>query len=178
VSVLTTERAGLRSALPQDHEAISALLAEPLSFLYPGGQEWLSRRLATLAETGRATVVASGATVIAVAIETWKPAGRVKLSTFFVCPESRQSGVGALLAANLVQRWNAERRPEAYVTVSESAVEALSRVLVPLGFAHLAMESNRYGVGRHEHVLTWLGQSGSSSPPSDIPRRRNSSWPR
>lgn len=141
-----------------EHAAVRALLAEPLDALYPGGRRWLDRRLSELSQAGRLTVVGPAGRPFAVALETWKPAGRVKLSTFYVAPHARRAGVGAALADAVVRRWAREGRNSVYVTVASQAAPALERVLLPRGFTPLAVELDRYGLGRDEHVLAWVGR--------------------
>lgn len=138
-----------------EHRAVEALLAEPLGNLYPGGRLWLARRLAAMPEAGRVTVLGSTGSPVAVALETWKPAGRVKLSTFYVAPEARRQGAGRALTASLTSRWLAEHRESAYVTVASQHSAALESLLRPFGFTPWAVSSARYGPGRDEHVLAW-----------------------
>lgn len=91
------------------------------------------------------------------AVETWKPAGRVKLSTFYVAPDARRQGCGRALAEAVTARWSAEGRGNAFVTVAAEHAAALAGVLLPVGFTPLAVERDRYGTGRDEHVLVWAG---------------------
>lgn len=142
---------------PAEHAAVASLLAEPLGALYPLGRAWLARRLGEIPLAGRVTVLGPEGDPAAVAVETWKPAGRLKLSTFYVAPVARGQGCGRALAAALTSRWSAEGRSSAYVTVAAEQVAAVARVLLPVGFTPLAIARDRYGPRRDEHVLVWAG---------------------
>lgn len=155
----------VRVADPAEHRAVEVLLAEPLGDLYPGGRAWLARRLAAVPEFGRVTVVGPVGSPVAVAVETWKPAGRVKLSTFYVAPEARRQRAGRALAASLTSRWLAERRDSAYVTVASQHSVALESLLRPSGFTPWAVARARYGPGRDEHVLAWAAAPGGLRQP-------------
>lgn len=145
----------VRVADPAEHSAVEALLAGPLDALYPGGQAWLTRRLAAVPGAGRVTVLGSAGRPVGVAVETWKPGGRVKLSTFYVAPAARRQGAGQALAAAVNARWRAERREGVYVTVASQHAAALELLLRPVGFTPWAVVPGRYGPGRDEHVLVW-----------------------
>lgn len=169
---MTPTRTGFRPCTGADLPAVRALLDDPLGELYPGGRAWLDRRLAGARTAGRLTVTGPSGMPDAVAIETWKPGGRVKLSTFFVRPGARHAGVGTALALSLVGRWRAEARDDVYVTVAADCAPALSAVLLPVGFTLLAVKRERYGPGRDEHVLAWFGHGDAARPEAGEPARR------
>lgn len=139
-----------------DRESVTALL-DDLPRLYPGGSSWLSARLTDCSDgRARCSLIEQDGRLIAASIETPKPAGAIKLSTFFVDANYRNGGVGSHLARHLRARWSREGACEAYVTCDETVVCALSGVLVPLGFMESAALPNRYRQGATEVVLRAL----------------------
>ena len=134
---------------------VVALLHE-LPVLYPGGAEWLQRRL-TDVEHGYAycRLVWRDEELVGVAIETPKPVHRLKLSTLFVRPDVRRRGVGRFLTTMLVTEWLSTYRTNCYVTVAQTRCGALNRLLQPLGFSHTITVEARYGADRNECVLSW-----------------------
>lgn len=125
--------------------------------LYPGGDEWLDRRLSeTLAGEAECLLIKDGCSVLGVCIVTPKPRA-LKISTLLVCSEARGHGVGASLLSRALEIASDKQLQETYITVAHHLAEPLTDWLVPWGFTRTALEMNRYGVGRHECVLTRLG---------------------
>jgi len=124
--------------------------------LYPDGARWLSRRLDDV-ENGDAwcTLGIDRARPIAAAIETPKPSGAIKLSTFYVDPTQQGRGVGSLLIADVMEGWVRNGIRQAYVTVASSREFAIRAFLEERGFQRAAQERNRYGRGRDEIIFTW-----------------------
>jgi len=141
---------------PEDVDRVQSVLAV-LPDLYPGGETWLQRRLDdALAGRARCTVVEVHRTVAGVAIETPKPLGCLKLSTFLVGDEYRNRGVGSSFARFLRARWTLERVEQVHVTVAEQNFEQVRRTFEPVGFLTVAHEIARYGPGRNEYVMSCL----------------------
>ena len=125
--------------------------------LYPAGDVWLAQRLDTCLIGGpRCTLVECGSEVAALAIETPKANGSLKLSTFFVAPAFRRCGLGALLSEALQARWVGEGWDEVYVTCDESVHGALASLWAPLGFMTFAAVPGRYRQGSTEMVMRAL----------------------
>jgi ribosomal protein S18 acetylase RimI-like enzyme len=124
--------------------------------LYPHGEAKLRRRCEdALGGRARGHVVTSGSAVIAFAMESPKGPGLIKLSTIWVHPQFRGSGVGRSVAASLVQQWRDTRIERVHVTARLGVHSSVAGALAPFGFTMVACEENRYGVGEHEAVLAW-----------------------
>ena len=139
--------------LPQVGDALGFLPE-----LYPGGDLWLSRKIADIRkERSRCLVaVAVAQQVLAgVAIETFKSPGVVKLSTFYVETDSRRKGVGTAMLERLTGRWRVEGVRHAYVTVASTKAEELEPLLLRHDFVCRTVHEGRYGMGRNEHVFDW-----------------------
>lgn len=137
-------------------EEVTALLSV-VPQLYPAGDAWLRRRLADILEgSAQCSVVKRGGRLVAAAILTPKGQEVVKLSTFFVAPEARNSGVGSRLLDALLADLDQANVKETYVTVAHHLAVPLMGLFVPRGFTPCAIEMDRYGEGRHEVVLTRL----------------------
>ena len=145
---------------PADVPAVRSLLVDlPLS--YPGAEAWLERRLQDcLAERARCMIARAPDGVVGITILTPK-ALATKLSTIYVRPDFRRSGLGGRLLDQVLRdaRGWAPRdaRGETYVTVAHHTWGQLERLLLGRGFTRTAFEPNRYGQGRHEIVATRLG---------------------
>ena len=142
------------------------MVGDVIERLYPGGVEWLDRKLHTQARdptSVRCTLAEAGSTLLGLTIETVKGMGLTKLSTIWVNDSVRGRGIGTKLIDACVANWMRERRSETYVTVSLQLVEVVARLLVPAGFFLRAVEPNRYGRGRDEVILTWTPESAARS---------------
>lgn len=143
-----------------DVPAVRSLLVDlPLS--YPGAEAWLERRLQDcLDERARCMIATTPDGVVGVTILTPK-ALATKLSTIYVRPDFRRSGLGGRLLDQVLRdaRGWAPRdaQGETYVTVAHHTWGQLERLLLGRGFTRTAFEPNRYGQGRHEIVATRLG---------------------
>jgi GNAT superfamily N-acetyltransferase len=120
---------------PADRYSVSAELSPILDCLYPGGAKWLRRRLDDV-ERGRAraTVAACGSRLAGVSIETPKEERRIKLSTLWVRPSWRRTGVGTSLLEDCRLRWLKSDTPRADVTCASSAASDLAPLLHASGF--------------------------------------------
>lgn len=136
--------------------------------LYPGGAKWLRRRLDDV-ERGkaRARVVSCGDCLAGVSIETPKEERRIKLSTLWVRPELRRSGVGAALLREGRRRWLTGDAPRTDVTCATSAASELAPLLHAAGFSLQHVARDRYGEGRHELVFSWFPDANLPSAPRD-----------
>ncbi|QZT57122.1 GNAT family N-acetyltransferase [Mycolicibacterium austroafricanum] len=149
-------RPQVRDLRPEDLPAVRSLLTV-LPELYPQGETWLHHRLEdALAGRARCTLAEVGNAVAGVAIETPKAFGRLKLSTFLIADEHRNSGVGGTFIRLLHDRWIDENIDQVHVTVAESRHDQVRRAFEPVGFLTVAHEIDRYGPGRTEYVMTCL----------------------
>jgi ribosomal protein S18 acetylase RimI-like enzyme len=143
------------------HGPVSSLLCE-LPFLYPRGDEWLTRRLMDVCR-GRAIchLAVRNGDLLGVAIETPKGSRGWKLSTLLVDERSRRQGVGQKLVGTCWKGWVQSGISRNIVTVRKGREKALLGLLRPFGFRIIAEHVDRYGPGRSEVVLA---------------RHENSSW--
>jgi ribosomal protein S18 acetylase RimI-like enzyme len=163
-TVVTFSRSPQVRRLQRDDVAQVTAILSILPDLYPGGDEWLNRRLIDALEgRARCTLLAVDKQLAGVAIETPKGAGRLKLSTFYVADEFRNGGHGGSLIRVLRDQWVADRLAEVYLTVAEQNHEQLRRVFEPVGFLTLTCENDRYGTDRNEYVMTCLPSSDGCS---------------
>lgn len=132
--------------------------------LYPDGGLLLCQTLEeAIAGYSRASVVVRAdvpGKPLALAAERFKGAHRVKLSTFWVSPDTRRHGVGGLLLSTVIRKWKMTHVGSASVTVREARSEALESLFSRQGFTRLLTDLNRYGDGEHEVVLTWSASTG------------------
>ena len=145
-------------------------LLSVLPELYPGGDQWLQRRLTdSLAGQARCIVVEDYMTrsLCAVAIVTPKSSTSLKLSTFYVAQEYRLQGIGTLLLHALMRTWQQQPLSEVYVTVAHHIEPEFRNLFKPAGFNRIALEEDRYGPGRHEAVWKRQWDTGSCSPVLD-----------
>jgi GNAT superfamily N-acetyltransferase len=137
-----------------DRPAVTSLLSV-LPRLYPGGSEWLQRRL-TDSLNGRAECIVvqdiNSLEIAGVAIVTPKTAGSLKLSTFYVTEEYRSQGLGSLLLKELFETCDQQSINDIYVTVAHHIEDSLARLIEPADFRPVALIKDRYGPGRHEGV--------------------------
>lgn len=150
----------MRSMDALDVPAVRSLLTD-LPRDYPNADAWLPRRLQDcLAGRARCTVAAIRDDVVGVTILTPK-AIATKLSTIYVRPDFRRSGIGSRLLDHVLrdyETWVPGRaRGDLYVTVAEHTWSQLEGLLSSRGFTRTAFERDRYGRGRHEIVATRLG---------------------
>lgn len=139
-----------------DVDQVTALL-HVLPGLYPCGDEWLVRRLRDVLEgNADCKLVEREGRIVAAAILTPKSAGVVKLSTFFVAEDCRHLGVGAELLRTVLNEVDRAGVRELYVTVAHHLAQPLVALFGPHGFTRTAFERDRYGLGRHELVLSRL----------------------
>lgn len=136
------------------HDEVREML-DFLPVLYPGGSEWLERRLCQV-DDGTAVVHAvraDGGQLAGVMLGVLKPSGRFKISTLFVREEYRRRGVGgALLDAALVHA-RVRGAKETYITGATSIRAELAPLLASRSFTRVATEISRYGEGRDEDVF-------------------------
>ncbi|NWJ70759.1 hypothetical protein HX744_09535 [Pseudonocardia sp. ICBG1122] len=152
-------RATLRSFTEADRDRVLRLLTV-LPLLYPGGADWLVRRLDEVRSGGPVcTLIELSGNLAGVSIETPKSLSSIKLSTFFIDDRFRRQGLGLFLARSLVNRWRAIGVNFSYVTVAHTRSEALLSCLGAVGFEYADTEPHRYGEGRHEVILQWRDSS-------------------
>lgn len=112
---------------------------------YPGGLDWLERRLDDI-ETGRADLwqVCEDRRTLGWAIVTPKGLHQVKLSTFYIAAGVRGLGLGSKLLGALVTDWQRRDILSAHVTVDEGDFATCSFFEVQ-GFTPLPGSSRAYG---------------------------------
>lgn len=150
----------LRPYGERDWVLVMKRLAPLLATSYPGGDQWLSRRLMDVeAGRARAQLVTLRGNLGGIAIETPKAGSCVKLSTLWLAAPLRGRGLGHELLETCTSRWRATGVPSAWITASGAAVEGVGALVTQHGFQLTARERNRYGVGRDEWVFHWSPDS-------------------
>ncbi len=123
---------------------------------YPDGDLWLSRRLDDVEDgNGHAQIIAGGHQLQGLLIETPKPHGCIKLSTLWISPELRRTGLGTKILEARTASWVASGAPRVWITASAIARTQLEPLLSAHGFTLIACETDRYGRGRDEFVYQW-----------------------
>lgn len=132
-----------------------ARLLDFLPALYPGGAQWLDRRLAEV-ERGEAVCLSArrGTELVGVAIGKLKADGRYKLCTLYVAPEARRHGAGRMLLRGITNAANRASATEIYVTAAHTVSFQVWRLVRSEGFLPVVTQLNRYGAGRHETVFS------------------------
>lgn len=130
-------------------------LLSVLPTLYPRGDAWLHRRLADVARgDAQCRVVTFGGEICGAAILTPKRPRITKLSTLYVAPAARRRGLGSDLIDEVLRDLDGSGNQEVYVTVAHHLSGPLTTLLRPRGFTATALEYHRYGLDRHELVLS------------------------
>lgn len=154
----------LRSYREPDCSATHNLLAD-IDVLYPGGHDWLTRRLTDVLD-GRAECVllaerlnhVSADHLVGAAILSPKDglsprlSNRVKISTFIIAPSHRGRGLATRFIADLAVTWRTQGT-RVHLTCPAPQAEAFYGVLKKAGFRWMAVERDRYGRGRDEAVF-------------------------
>ncbi|WP_162257724.1 GNAT family N-acetyltransferase [Agromyces sp. Root81] len=124
-----------------------------LPVLYPGGAEWLTKRLIDV-ERGRAwaDLVRVNGELVGISIALKKPSGRLKISTLFIAPEARSHGYGSALLDRMLKRAAESGAPEVYITGASTVRAQLEPLLSSRDFERVALEQGRYGPGRDEDI--------------------------
>jgi len=135
---------------------------------YPGGLDWLERRLDDV-EADRAQIwrAALGATAVGYAIASPKGRRRTKLSTIYVAPRARGFGVGRGLLANVARDWWAREVEQAFVTVDEGD-HATRSFLAANGYASLPDGRRAYGDRFDVAYAAWPELLGAPELPGAI----------
>lgn len=129
-------------------------LLDFLPVLYPGGSDWLARRLDDVVRGDASCVVLERDTeVIGVAIGVIKSESRFKICTLYVRPSARRLGGGSALLAEVLEVAKASGAKHAYITAAHTVSNELWSVLRPSGFRQIVTQLDRYGHGRHETVF-------------------------
>lgn len=151
-----SDRDLLRPCLNADRRVILRDLLPQLERSYPGSDRWLPRRLDDiLAGSARAFLARDLHGLRAIAIETPKGAGRLKLSTVWVAERARHNGLGSRLIAESQRRWLEAGLQEVWVTVSPRSYQSMSKLLVANGFLFAGVDPDRYGEARPEAIFSW-----------------------
>lgn len=121
---------------------------------YPGGADWLDRRLdSVLGGCGRGLLATVDGYPAGFAISTEKGERIEKLSSLFVHPSMRGLGCGRRLIGALSDLWHANDVHDAYVTCA-AGDRATEHFFKRHGFVPVAVVQDRYGPGRDETVLS------------------------
>ncbi len=149
----------------QDRSVVYRDLLPVIADSYPRADRWLEGRLIDVLD-GRADclIARDGQGLRAIAIQTPKGPGQLKLSTIWVAERARGRGIGARLVARCRRVWRRREIAEVWVTASPSAVDSVAALLLPRGFAIEAHSASRYKVGDVETVLRWTPQSDTERP--------------
>lgn len=146
----------LRPFVDADGSVVLRDLLPVLDPIYPGFDVWLDSRLQdVLAGVARCNLARDLHGLRAIAIETPKGPGCLKLSTIWVADRARGNGLGSRLLSDCRNRWVQAGLDRVWVTVSPFAYLPVSRLLVTNGFRQTAVDPDRYGKGRPEAVFTW-----------------------
>jgi dCTP diphosphatase len=157
-------RLRLRPYQTEDASHVVDLVAAALERLYPSAQDWLIRKLREVdLKLALCTIAELDDRVVGLSIETIKKPARRKLSTVWVDEPVRGLGIGSRLLAAHAAAWRSEGVQEVYATASVEVMNAVTPLLVPVGFQFRALELDRYGLGRHELVLEWTPHSAAAS---------------
>ena len=145
----------LRSYAETDRSHVMRLLHE-LPLAYPGGREWLTRRLRDV-EKGLAscTVAALDDAILGIAIETPKGNHLIKLSTLYVREDFRKKGLGTVIMAFLIQRWRKSGVAKVTGTYDSTVMPSLGYFMRIHGFKEVARVKDRYWAGHTEAVVEW-----------------------
>lgn len=141
--------AGARAMTERERLDILALLAAPIAEHYHCGRSWL-RRVAEERQSSECAITlkvvdAQGALRAASVIRSKGDRG-VKIASFYVPPESRQAGIGTLLATQIVESAFEVGYEAVSMTSPTSMAHLFARTLTPAGLDLDGVdESGRYG---------------------------------
>jgi ribosomal protein S18 acetylase RimI-like enzyme len=154
---ITQRLAGrVRAYRPDDYAVVMRDLLPVIAESYPRARSWLEQRLEDVAAGSASCDLARDRHGLrAIAIQTPKGRGAVKLSTIWVAERARGRHLGAQLADRARRIWIAADVERAWVTVGEGAESSVSRLLLPRGFIVTQVEADRYAEGGRETVLYW-----------------------
>jgi GNAT superfamily N-acetyltransferase len=145
----------IRPYISSDQSAIFRLLSV-LPSLYPGGYNWLERRLGDVGlGKARCSLAITHWGPVGVTIETPKQDSRLKLSTFFVHPAFRGLNIGTHLLQQCYERWIRDELDQVHITADLKIAGTLSPLLARYGFRVKAIDLERYGPQRDEIILSW-----------------------
>jgi GNAT superfamily N-acetyltransferase len=151
-----------------DRPVVLADLLPVLRQSYSCSTMWLPRRLDdVLAYSARCHLARDLRGLRAIAIETPKGRGRLKLSTIWVADRAREKGLGSELLAASRARWLCEDLQQVWVTVSPAARGSMSKLLLANGFTQTAVDTDRYGSDRPETIFTWYPHQDPSARSGD-----------
>lgn len=121
--------------------------------LYPGGFEWLQKRLDDV-EVGKAscTIATQGATLGGVLIDSDKGLRRRKICTFLVDSKLANRGLGTALFSSCKARWLRAGIEKLHLTAAGDRRSHIEGFLLRRNFSIIAIERNRYGAMRDEIV--------------------------
>lgn len=147
-----------------DRTVVLRDLAPVLDTGYPDGGRWLARRLGDV-DRGAAScqLIRDRDRLIAITIETPKGAGRRKLSTIWVADHARGRGLGARMLDRRRLDWLDTGIEHVWVTTGGVSVHSVCGLVVRRGFTPVAVEIDRYGEARDEHVFSWSPDRDSLS---------------
>jgi ribosomal protein S18 acetylase RimI-like enzyme len=146
----------LRPCHEVDRPVIEQDLTSTLLRSYPRADRWLSHRLEDVLEGSADAYLARDLRGLqAIAIETPKAHGKLKLSTIWVAERARRKGLGTRLLQECRNRWLERGLDEVWITVSPLAFSAVSPLLFAHDFRLTAVAKERYEKGRPEAIFTW-----------------------
>jgi hypothetical protein len=121
--------------------------------LYPGGEEWLERRMDDFRlGTASCVVIHRADTVLGVIIDAEKGRFSRKICNFYLSPVIRGLGLGSILLDRRIAQWKFDSIEEASITVASARERYIAHLLVSRGFKRAAICPARYGPNRDEVV--------------------------
>lgn len=142
----------MTSSLAASEEDVRELL-DFLPVLYPEGHSWLAKALREVAcGDADAFEIRSGDRLVGILLGKVK-GNRYKVRTLFVAPEYRGRGLGGDLLRRGIDAAYASGASFVYLTVADTMSDELAPLMRSEGFRQLALERNRYGIGRDELVF-------------------------
>lgn len=142
----------LTSSLAASEEDVRELL-DFLPVLYPDGHSWLTKALREVAcGDAEAIEIRNADRLVGILLGKLK-GNRYKVRTLFVAPDYRGRGLGRVLLQRGIDAARASSASFVYLTVADTMSEELAPLMKSEGFSQLALERNRYGIGRDELVF-------------------------
>lgn len=146
----------LRPLIGFDRGIVRRDLLPAICSSYPGAKAWLEGRLEDVMEgSARCQLARDLHGLRAIAIETPKAPGHLKLSTIWVPERARGRGLGRRLLVECRDRWLRDELEQVWVTVAPPSYPSISPLLLAHGFRQTGIDSDRYGEGRPEAIFTW-----------------------
>jgi GNAT superfamily N-acetyltransferase len=133
-------------------------LLEELPELYPAADRWLTRTLSEWHHgTVRINVAEAADRVVGITIAKPKTGDSDKLCTLYVDASWRRLGVGHALLAEAALDWASRDLASVVLTCRLELSGQFTLLLSQFGFRTMGVQTDRYGVGKHEVIYEWRG---------------------